>query len=270
MTLLDTRARAVPIQSTQSLGDYLVYLKHLALYRFATQYTERKCVLDLGCGEGYGSDALAHTAHFVVAADRDVDTVMRARQKYTRANLAFVICDAQALPFRATGFEIVVSFEVIEHIPNVRRYLQEIARVSVARGTLLLSTPNRVLRLLPFQRPWNRYHLREYDARDFRRVLQVVFARVDLRGVTARADIVEMEKQRVRQNPLLAYPKMLAQMFLPRSLYAWLKARRAPQQETARVVPFDAARFGVDDFRITEDGLRECINLIAIGEKVTK
>jgi ubiquinone/menaquinone biosynthesis C-methylase UbiE len=107
MTLLDTKERALPAQGAQSLEDYLVYLKHLALYRFAARYTAQKCVLDLGCGEGYGSDALAHTAHFVVATDRNVEVVLHARQKYTRANLAFVVCDAQALPFRAASFATV-------------------------------------------------------------------------------------------------------------------------------------------------------------------
>jgi hypothetical protein len=97
-----------------------------------------------------------------------------------------------------------------------------------------------------------------------------VFPRVDLCGVTARADILETEKRRVRQNPFVAYPKMLAQLFIPRAVYAWLKARRAPRGEAAHAVAFDATRFSVDDFRISADGLRECINLIAIGEKGTE
>ncbi len=267
MMLQDTRERALP-QSTQSLEDYLVYLKHLALYRFAARYAAQKCVLDLGCGEGYGSDALAHTAHFVVAADRNVEVVQHARQKYTRANLAFVVCDAQALPFRTASFATIVSFEVIEHIPNVRQYLEEIARVGAARGTVILSTPNRVLRLLPFQKPWNRFHLREYDARGLARAVRAVFPRAQMLGITATPPILEIEKRRVKQNPFVAYPKMLIQLFIPRAVYAWLKARRAPRVEAAHAVAFDATRFGVDDFRITADGLRECINLIAIGEKV--
>jgi ubiquinone/menaquinone biosynthesis C-methylase UbiE len=270
MTWEDTHERILPVERAQSLEDYLVYLKHLALYRFAARYTAQKCVLDLGCGEGYGSDALAHTAHFVVATDRNVEVVLHARQKYTRANLAFVVCDAQALPFRAASFATVVSFEVIEHIPDVRRYLEEIARVSATRGVVLLSTPNRVLRLLPFQKPWNRFHLREYDARGLARAVRVVFPRAQMLGIAATPPILEIEKRRVRQNPFVAYPKMLAQLFIPRAVYEWLKARRAPRVETARSTPFDATRFSVDDFRISADALRECINLVALGEKVTE
>ncbi len=265
----DTRERILPVERAQSLEDYLVYLKHLALYRFAAQYAVQKCVLDLGCGEGYGSDTLAHTAHFVVAADRDVNTVIHARQKYARANLAFVVCDAQALPFRAESFATVVSFEVIEHIPNVRQYLEEIKRVSALQATVIFSTPNRLLRLLPFQKPWNRFHLREYDARGLARAVHAVFPRAQIRGVTARTDILEIEKQRVKQNPFVAYPRMLAQILLPQSVYDWLASLGVRSSSRQSIKPFDTTEFTVDDFRVSEDGLSECINLIAISTKVS-
>ncbi len=153
MNLLDTKERALPAHVAQTLEDHLVYLKQVALYTFATSYVAQKRVLDLGCGEGYGSDTLARAARFVVAADYARDAVAHARRKYARENLAFVVCDAQHLPFRAESFEAILSFEVIEHIPNVRTYLEEIRRVSAAMSAVIFSTPNRALRLLPFQRP---------------------------------------------------------------------------------------------------------------------
>ena len=269
MTLRDTRERALPALQAQTLENYLVYLKHLALYKFVSSYTARKRVFDLGCGEGYGSDALAHTARLVVAADRDGTAVAHARQKYTRANLAFVVCDAQALPFHAGSFETVVSFEVIEHIPNARKYLEEIKRVNATTGSAIISTPNRLLRLLPFQKPWNRYHLREYAADDLVRAVGAVFPRVQMRGITAVSPILEIEKQRVHQNPFVAYPKMLAQMFLSNGAYGWLRqiGTRAQGPVAARAEMFDVTKFAVDDFRVSENELRECINLIAIGAK---
>lgn len=260
----DTRERALPMDGAQSLEDYLVYLKHLALYRFVSRYAAGKRVLDLGCGEGYGSDALAHTAHFVVAADRDVETVMHARHKYTRANLAFIVCDAQALPFCAESFATIISLEVIEHIPNVRQYLEEIKRVSISAGTVIISTPNRVLRLLPFQRPWNRFHLREYDARGLARAVGAVFSHVELRGITAKPTILEVEKRRVRQKPWIAYPKMFAQMFLPKGIYERLKVHRPRgcNEQVASSEAFDPTQFTVDDFRVSEKEWHDCINLI--------
>ena len=276
MTMRDTRERALPTHRAQSVEDYLVYLKHLALYKFVSSYTARKRVLDLGCGEGYGSDALAHTAHFVVATDRDSAAVMHARQKYARRNLAFVICDAQSLPFSVESFETVVSFEVIEHIPSVRNYLEEVKRVSAPAGVAIISTPNRMLRLLPLQKPWNRFHLREYAARDLERAVGAVFARVSLRGMTATPPVLEIEKRRVRQNPFIAYPKMIAQILLPHRAYAWFRQVKTHMRPpvTIPAEPFDAARFSLDDFRVSEianaerpvgNNLREWINLIAIA-----
>ena len=264
--LQNTGERALPAHPAQSLEDYLVYLKHVALYKFVARYAAQKRVLDLGCGEGYGSDALAHRARFVVAADRDVVAVAYARQKYTRPSLAFVVCDAQALPFRTASFEMVVSFEVIEHVPNVRGYLEEVKRVNAGQGVAIISTPNRSIRLLPFQKPWNRFHLREYDARGLTQVIGAAFPHVHLCGITATPAIMEIEERRVKQNPFLAYPKMAAQMILPGSAYDRLRGlkEQVVRQTAARSPSFDPAEFSADDFRISEKELRACINLLAI------
>ncbi|MBI3914138.1 MAG: class I SAM-dependent methyltransferase [Chloroflexi bacterium] len=275
--LADTKERALPHAQTRE--DYLVYLKHVALYDFAKSYSEDKTVLDLGCGEGYGSAALARSARFVVAADYDFAAVAHAAQKYgtqselrshapsiggagvastdRRARLAFVVCDAQRLPFQSDAFGVVVSFEVIEHIPNVAHYLAEIKRVSAAA---LISTPNRALRLLPFQKPWNRYHLREYAAQDFARTLASVFLRAQVRGVTATPVILETEKRRVKQNPLIAYPKMLAQMLSPRAVRT--VAKRHPPQPAAPPA-FSTNDYSAQDFFVTDE-TKECINLLAV------
>lgn len=80
-----------------------------------------KTVLDLGCGEGYGSAILAPAAYRVVAADYSLEAVAHARNKYARQNLAFVLCDAQRLPFRCDAFDALVSFEVIKQLIIWRR-----------------------------------------------------------------------------------------------------------------------------------------------------
>jgi hypothetical protein len=142
--------------------------------------------------------------------------------------------------------------------------------VSAARGVAIISTPNRLLRLLPFQRPWNRFHLREYDARALARVVSAVFPRVELCGITATPAILEIEKRRVKQNPFIAYLKTLAGIMLPPALYDRRVAPRARvnAESSTRAPSFDATKFAVDDFHISANGLRECINLIAMGWRV--
>ncbi len=246
--LQDTKERALPPSQGQSEQDHLVYVKHLALYSYFLQHCMGKRVLDLGCGEGYGANAIAKVAGFLVAADYSIPAVAHARREYGNMNTAYVACDAQNLPFRPASFETILSFQVIEHIPDVR-----------------ISTPNRSMRLLPFQKPWNRFHLREYDHRSLARTLGKVFSNIDLYGVTAIPEIVQIERQRVRQNPFVAYPKMIAQVVLPDPIYAGLRrvfGARVPRNEGAR--PSKVGPYTTDDFAISADGLETCINLVAV------
>ncbi len=226
MMLQDTKERALPGHPAQTLEEYLVYLKHVALYDFAKTFGAGKSVLDLGCGEGYGSDA-------------------------------------HQLPFRPACFDVVISFEVIEHIANVHQYLGETKRVRAEAGVCLFSTPNRLLRLLPFQKPWNRFHKREYDARGLASVLRRLFGSVQVRGVTATPAILQIEKQRVKQSPVTAYSKMVAQMLLPSFVYERLKNAKSKRQPLGTAIDFSRTKFSAGDFRISENDLRECITLVA-------
>jgi SAM-dependent methyltransferase len=224
-----------------------------------------KRVLDLGCGEGYGANAIAKVADFLVAADYSIHAVAHARRKYGNMNTAYVVCDAQNLPFRPASFGTILSFEVIEHIPDVRGYLDQMRHQCLEGGVAIISTPNRSMRLLPFQKPWNRFHLREYDHRSLARTLGKVFSNIDLYGVTAIPEIVQIEWQRVRQNPFVAYPKMIAQIVLPDPIYAGLRhvfGARVPGNEDGR--PSKVGPYTTDDFAISADGLETCINLVAV------
>jgi ubiquinone/menaquinone biosynthesis C-methylase UbiE len=263
--LYDTRERALPGHAAQSLDDYLVFLKHTALYRFAAERCRQMRVLDCGCGEGYGSAALARSAAFVVASDRSEEAVRHAAATYPAANIGFVVCDAQRLPFRSGAFQAVTSFEVIEHLPIVSEYLGEVKRVGT--GQALISTPNRRLRLLPFQKPWNRFHVREYDAPGLQRVLGAAFRRVQMLGVSGTPAIMDIERARVKQNPLVAYPRMVAQIVLPRSLYERLKGSSGrPVAPVASRRDSERAAFSAADYALDATGLDDCITLVAICE----
>ena len=267
--LEDTRERTLPPERDLAVSpgrihaEESVYLKQVALYRMAATYSDDKRVLDLGCGEGYGTDLVARTARQVVGADRSWEVVAHAATKYAGRNTCFVVCDAQRLPFRATSFQTVISFEVIEHVRDVSSYLREIQRVCAAGAPALLSTPNRLLRLLPFQRPWNRFHLREYDARGLESELRAVFRNVHLQGVIGTPEVMALEKRRVKQNPFIAYPRMIAQLALPPSLYDRLKPRR--KERGPAVNGFSSEeRISAEDYIISDRELRECITLVAV------
>lgn len=264
----NTRERALPGDQMQPIEDHLVYLKHVALYEFAKKLSSQpQRILDLGCGEGYGAQILASAARMVVAADYSSETVLHAARKYAGENLVFVVCDAQRLPFRPDVFDMVVSFEVIEHLASVSRYLEEVRRVLTQTGLCLLSTPNRLLRLLPFQKPWNRFHLREYDFKGFAKALEEQFRQVRVCGVTAIPAILNVEKRRVKQNPFIAYPRMMAHLLFPRSVYDRLKPQRLAVAAPSPGVDFEGRNFSAQDFILAEDDLRNCITLVAICEQ---
>lgn len=79
---------------------------------------------------------------------------------------------ARALPFPDGDFDVVISFQVREYVEDVGSYLKEIRRVQKPGGRLLLTTPNSSLRLLPGQKSWDRFHVREYIYRAIKNTLQ--------------------------------------------------------------------------------------------------
>lgn len=119
------------------------YLEHIQRYQFAKKYIKEMKVLDLGCGAGYGSFELKKLgAKSVVGIDNDSKAIEYAISKFKIENLKFKIDNATNLSFPDSTFDIVVSFEVIEHIKDYRKYLKEVFRVLKKGGYFIFSTPN--------------------------------------------------------------------------------------------------------------------------------
>lgn len=167
-----TGERVIEDAYRESLGGYVIYLMHIASYQFARTYCAGRKVLDLGCGSGYGAASLADIAESVTAVDVSAEAVAFASERYTAANLNFLKIDAERpLPFPDRQFDVVLSFQVIEHVIDEAAYLREARRVLKAGGVMIIVTPNRVVRLLPFQKPWNRWHVREHAMASLQRVV---------------------------------------------------------------------------------------------------
>jgi hypothetical protein len=121
-----------------------IWLEHWHRYHFAASLARDRRVLDVASGEGYGSALMALTAREVVGVDAATDAIAHARRAYKdRLNLRFVTADCALLPFPDAAFDLVVSFETIEHITAQREFLAEVRRVMAPGGLLLLSSPNK-------------------------------------------------------------------------------------------------------------------------------
>jgi len=152
---------------------------HLKRYEFARPHCVDAQVLDAGCGVGYGSAYLAKVAARVVGVDVSEEAIEYARHRYRSPNLEFVVGDLLALELADASFDVVCSFETIEHVEDVERYLAEISRVLRADGIFAVSTP----RVDATTRaPENPFHRVELSRDDFESALRTRFEDVEIYG----------------------------------------------------------------------------------------
>ncbi len=165
-----TGERVIPGQTDPDLFN-----EHVARYRFAESLASGQRVLDLGCGVAYGSALLAPKAEQVYALDSSFDALASGRASHS--NLRFVQGDGAALPLLDNSIDIVVAFEVIEHLERWAEMLAEAARVLKTDGQLLVSTPNRVYYHASRSAP-NPFHVHEFDFAEFEAALKKEFRSV--------------------------------------------------------------------------------------------
>jgi SAM-dependent methyltransferase len=133
-----TGERVIPGQVDPDL-----WAEHVSRYAFASRWASGVCVLDLGCGAGYGTAELANRARFAVGIDLAPDAVAYAKSVYPRSNICFLPASATSLPFPGGFFGLIVAFEVIEHLTDWRALLSEARRLLHPDGFFLVSTPNK-------------------------------------------------------------------------------------------------------------------------------
>ena len=117
--------------------------EHLHRYAAAVQVCGGKRVLDIASGEGYGSFMLSQVATDVVGVDIDELTVSRASVRYQRDNLSFKVGKCESIPCESSSFDVVVSFETVEHVADPEAFLVEVLRVLRPDGYLIISSPER-------------------------------------------------------------------------------------------------------------------------------
>jgi SAM-dependent methyltransferase len=213
------------------------YQRHVAVYEWIAERCAGLRVVDLASGEGYGSDLLARQATEVIGVDANPEAYEHARLRYRRPNLSFqrgLVEDFDQLR------DAVVFLQTIEHIHEPDQLLERIARIA---PVAYISTPNR-LTLAPAgaEKSDNPWHLREYDAGEYRELLEPHFATVETLGV------FHARKLRAHELAIRAgWDRVHRALRLTRPFYN-------------RFVPAISSR----DFRLAPDDLDRALDFVAI------
>lgn len=151
----------------EEMAGQLMESEHRGRYWWAAQLAKERKVLDAGCGTGYGTEILtAAGAESVVGIDISHEAIDYARSSFEGALSRFVLGDLRELPFGDDTFDLVVCFEVIEHVEEQQRVIGELHRVLRAGGLLAISSPNRGV--YPAGNP---HHIHEYQPEELRQAL---------------------------------------------------------------------------------------------------
>jgi ubiquinone/menaquinone biosynthesis C-methylase UbiE len=159
-----------------------IWYEHWHRYVFARTLTRGKRVLDAACGEGYGSALLADVASSVVGVDISEDAISHARSRYgTRANLRFERGDCTALDVPGASFDVIVSFETLEHVAAQEALIAGFARALAPDGILIVSSPDK--KTYSDDRGFsNEFHVRELYRDELMNLLSPQFPFVRLYG----------------------------------------------------------------------------------------
>jgi hypothetical protein len=197
------------------------FRRHLAVYEWIAGRVAGMSVIDMACGEGYGSDVLARSAASVVGVDANPEAHDHARLRYRRANLRF---ERDLLNTFSEPAEAVVFLQTIEHVEQPGAVLEHFRSLTAGAqpgapgtGTVFVSTPN-VLTLAPkgASRSDNPWHVHEYRIEEFQQLCRGCFAGVEMYG------LFHARKLRAHELALrLGWDRLHRRLGITGSFYGW-------------------------------------------------
>lgn len=181
------------IASDKIVSDNPIHQRLLKAYFLALPYVTGE-VLEIGCGEGRGIELLKDKVKTFTAVDKIQAVIDGLKAKYP--DFVFLRDNIPPLAqLKDNAYDVVLSFQVIEHIKADRLFLEEIKRVLKPGGTALITTPN--IKKTLTRNPW---HIREYTSDQLKRLASAVFEEVEMKGITGNEKVMkyyEMNKKSV-------------------------------------------------------------------------
>jgi len=252
----------------ESESAYCLALIHKKAYARAAEAAAGCDVLDVGCNNGYGTAIVSANCRSIVGVDVSAAAIEEARIRSADSRAYFQHIDGGVLPFDNASFDLVTSFQVIEHVVDVDCYLSEIVRVLRPGGTVIFTTPNREIRLDPGMRPWNRFHVREYSAEGLRGALSRTFGCVTVEGLFAEPGLYAVEHARVsRARRIARLPgfAVLRHLTFLQDLAGW--PRRCMRAIRGGSDTAFLEKWSLDDLYYKTDRIDQALDLIAVCRK---
>ncbi|MBN8588152.1 MAG: methyltransferase domain-containing protein [Rhodothermia bacterium] len=194
--------------SPQVASDNPIFQRHLFAYKVAASYVYGN-VLEVGSGTGYGIRELAPKATHYSAIDKYETPVYNDLE-----HVHFQLGHIPPFPYSSEQFDVVVSFQVIEHIEDDHLFVSECARVLKPGGTLILSTPN--IRMSLTRNPW---HVREYTASELTQLCTAFFHSVEMKGIFGKETAMAyFEKNKAFVEKITRLDVFNLQYHLPRRI----------------------------------------------------
>lgn len=277
----------VKTEEFHSKEEYVLHLIHKIAYEKVAKLAVDKTVLDLGCNNGYGSSIINEFSDDVTGVDVSQEAIQVANSLYGQGGIKFQVIDGNRLPFADKKFDLIVSFQVIEHIVDYQNYFSEIKRVLSPDGMVVFSTPNALLRLDPGMKPWNPFHVREFSASELKKLLVEYFLGADLYGLFGNEPLYSIEFNRVKKardnarkkfeqekrllNGIKYFVRSQAKRFLPNYLVDKIRNIRNAQTKATMHVPCLDNEFQINnttnDLYYSSKNLDSALDLLAICSK---
>jgi SAM-dependent methyltransferase len=234
--------------------------RHLAAYIYAAGLAKGRRVLDAGCGEGFGTQTLAATAADVTGVDYSADAIGFCLKRWDAPRLSFRQVDLTAPGDFTDTFDLVLNFQVVEHIDDATPFIEGLRERVAPGGQLMLTTPNR---LKTFSE--NPYHVREYTRDELAALLGNVFSKVEILGMHGNEKVSSFDRGREKAvHRILRLDPLGIRNLLPRKVIelAFAKlaviVRRQARDDSAAdtIVPAD--------FFVSGANVDEALDLVAL------
>ncbi|MBH0781459.1 class I SAM-dependent methyltransferase [Nocardia bovistercoris] len=224
------------------------FRRHEVVYAALLDRCAGRVVLEAGSGEGYGANMIADVAAEVTGLDYDAGAVAHVRARYPRVRM--IQGNLAQLPLDDASVDVVVNFQVIEHLWDQGQFLRECLRVLRPGGELLISTPNRITFSPGRDTPLNPFHTRELNAAELTELLVEAGFRVE-------------RMIGVHHGPTLkALDAAHGGSFIDAQIERALAGQPWPAELTA-----DVAAVRIDDFALLAENIDDSLDLVAIAVK---